>query len=110
EVGVDDAAGLDRALQHRRGGPTTRIAEHDRDRAAQDDVDAPPDLAPGAVVVDVLFELVALGEDLTDRRHTEGHRVTGAAGAATLADLGHPSSLGHAATTVWGCVGPHPLA
>ena len=73
---------VDRGLEHLLGGVATRVAQHDRDRTPEHDVDAPPDLPAGAVVVDVLRQLVPLGENLTDGGRTEGHD-RGAASSAS---------------------------
>src|SRR3954463_9490457 len=74
------------------------MPEHHRDRAPEDHVDAAPDLSARAVVVDVFFQLVTLGQDLTDGGCTEGHDRSGpiGRGLVAFADLGHPSSLGAA--------------
>ena len=95
QVGVDDPAGRDGRLEHLGGGVATRVAEDHRDGTAQHDVDPAPDQPARAVVVDVLDQLVPLGKDLTGRGSTEGHdRRSSFLRLLTLADLGHPSSLG----------------
>ena len=95
QVGVDDPAGRDGGLKHLGGGVATRVAQHHRDGTAQDDVDPAPDQPTRTVVVDVLDQLVPLGEDFTGRGSTEGHdRRSAFVRLLTLADLGHPSSLG----------------
>ena len=58
-------AGGNGGRDHLDRGRTTGMADHDRDRPAQHDVDAAPDLPAVCVVVDVLFEAVAGGKHLT---------------------------------------------
>ena len=83
QVGVDDPARVDRGLEHLRGGVAAGVPQHHRDGAAQDHVDAAPDLTAGAVVVDVFLELVPLGQDLTDGGSTEGHDRSGLSAAVS---------------------------
>jgi hypothetical protein len=85
-------------LQHLGRRLATGVAEHDRDRPTQDDVDAAPHLAAGAVVVDMLLEPITIGQDLTDGGGTKGHDRSGiiGRGLVAFADLGHQSSLGAA--------------
>jgi hypothetical protein len=91
---VDHAAGGDSGLQHLLCRVATRVAQHDGDRTAQDHVDAAPDLPAGRVVVDVLRQLVALGQDLPDGGRADGQdRRSDLVRVLALADLGHPSSL-----------------
>ena len=81
---------VDGGLEHLLGGVAARVAQDHGDRAPQDDVDATPDLPAGAVVVDVLSQLVALGENLTDGGRAEGQDGRGLVGLLAFADLGHP--------------------
>jgi hypothetical protein len=98
QVRVDDPARVHRGLQHLGRRLAARVTEHDRDRPAQDHVDAAPHLPAGTVVVDVFLEPITLGQDLTDGGGTEGHDRPGiiGRGLVALADLGHQSSLGAA--------------
>jgi hypothetical protein len=92
QVGMDHPAGRDRGVEHLDRGLAARVPHDDRDRPAQDHVDAPPDLPAEGVVVDVLLQLVPLGEYLPDGRRAEGQQARRPGRLGTFVHLGHPSS------------------
>ena len=97
QVRVDEPARGDGDGEHAGGGLAAGLADHQRDRPAQDRVDAAPDLAAGGVGVDVLLEAVPVDENLAGGRRAEGHharhtRRPAGSGPTPVAFVAHPSS------------------
>ena len=86
EIGMPDPARGDGRIQHLLGGLAAWVSHDDRHRPVQQLINTAPDMSPGAVVVDVPLQAVALGQQVSSHpRRGRGRTIT---------DLGHPSSLG----------------